>query len=109
MKISKTKLDNLTFKDRWKYLTQDANPEKLQRFLEYHKANRKVFDILCELAEAAWDKGALSITHWSLFNQARDMYGEFKLSNDYFALYARMLIAKRTKFVNVITIKGLKK
>jgi hypothetical protein len=117
MKITRTLLENLTTKQRWQLLTERANPEKLNRFMEYHSENRKVYDFMEQLAEEAWEKDVPKISHWLLLNRVRWEFGvatydassPFKISNDYFAFYARLLIAKRPKFIDMLTIKEMKK
>lgn len=117
MHVSKTLLENMTFKERWQYLTEGADPEKLRKFKRYHENNREVFQTMRQLAEEAWDKGVKRVSHWLLLNRVRwefevvayDSASQFKISNDYFAFYARLLIAKAPKFAGFITIKEMKR
>lgn len=115
MKLSKTRLENMTYEQRWKRLIRGCNWRMLKRFTKFHDANRYVFTALSNKAEEQWDEGWRRSSVWLILNIIRwgpgttiDTDAKYKISNNYFAYYARLLIAKQPKFANWIEIKSFK-
>jgi len=115
MKISKTRLENMTYERRWKRLIRGCNRELLKKFTAFHAANRYVFVELMRIAEEQWDADWRSSSVWFILNIIRrspeatvDTDSKYKIDNNYFAYYARLLIARQPKFANWIEIKSFK-
>jgi hypothetical protein len=115
MHLSKTKLENMTESRRWDYLKQGCDPGKLSRFWKFHMNNTHVFEFLeksaIEQKLLGWRKSSV----WLILNMKRwgpgstiDTESQYKISNDYFAYYARLLLSKHPQFVNWIELKPLK-
>jgi len=115
MKISKTILENKSYEDRWAYLIRGCNRKALYRFLKFHNNNRHIFRDLLEKAEEQWTENWYRTSVWLMLNIIRwgpgatvDMDSKYKINNNYFAFYARLLMARRPKFVGWIEIKSFK-
>ena len=87
----------------------------LKRFTEFHDANRYIYAALMHKAEEQLEEGWRKSSVWLILNIIRwgpgttiDTESQYKISNDYFAYYARLLIAHQPKFVNWIEIKAFK-
>lgn len=115
MHVSKTRLENMSVRARWAYLTKGCDPEKLKKFKDFHSTNPYVYDSLEGEAERQMSEGWRKSSVWLVLNIIRwgpgstvDSESSFKISNDYFAFYSRLLISRHPKFVNWIEIKSLK-
>lgn len=115
MHLSRSRLENMTWKERWVYLVRGYDAEKLRKFNLFHRNNPQIFEALEDKAVEQMDGGWVRSSVWLILNIIRsepgstfDPHSEFKISNDYFALYARMLIAKQPRFANWIEIERLK-
>lgn len=115
MHLSKTRLDNLTATKRWEYLIKDCDPSRLARFWRFHCANPGIYEYIEQEAASRFAEGWKKASIWLILNIKRwspgstiDPSSSFKLSNDYFAFYSRLLISKNTAYVNWIIVKPLK-
>lgn len=115
MHLSKSRLENMSLRDRWAYLTRGCDQKKLKRFQEFHEANTYVYDMLEKEAEEQLASGWWRSSVWLILNTIRwgpgstvDTATSFKISNDYFAFYARLLIARQPKFANWIEVKAMR-
>lgn len=115
MILSKTILDNMTTVERFKYLVRGCDPEKLQKFKKFARNNPHVLTKLEEMAEEDYEAGWRIGSVWRWMQTIRyapgttiDTESEYKLSNDYFAYYARLLVARHTEYSNWIVMKLFK-
>lgn len=115
MHLSKTRMDNMVAKDRWRYLTDGCNLIKLAKFKKFHSANPHVFEFLEQEADAQFSDGWRKSSVWLILNVKRwgpgsteDTESKYKISNDYFAFYSRLLISKNTRYANWIELKPMK-
>jgi hypothetical protein len=115
MHLSKTRLDNMVAKDRWRYLITGCNLTKFAKFKKFHSDNPHVFEFLEQEADAQYSNGWRKSSVWLILNIKRwgpgsthDTESKYKISNDYFAFYARLLIAKNTRYANWIELKSMK-
>jgi len=98
--------------------TQGIDPCTLEAFKEYHKGNPEVFVFFKMFAEQAWNAGRLRYSAKTIMERVRwDMEmkhpgSEFKINNDWTALYARFLMYVEPKFRGFFATrecKGLKR
>ena len=115
MHLSETRLGNMTVTERWAYLTRGCDPAKLARFALFDSLNPKVYASLEARAEEQWKAGWRKTSVWLLLNIERwgpgstvDLESNFKISNVYFAFYARKLISRNHHYANWIELKAMK-
>lgn len=115
MHLSQTRLENLNFKGRWRYLISGCNPDKYRKFLTFHNKNAHVLEFLESEARDQYDQGWRRSSVWLILNMKRwgpgstvDTDSAYKISNDYFAFYARLLIARNPRYANWIELKAMK-
>lgn len=96
---------------------RELDPLTLQKFREYHLANRWIYQAFKEAAFEMKSTGrkrysAKAIMEFVRWNYDIENPGkEFKISNSYTAYYARLLAHKHPEFEDFFqfkTIKGLK-
>lgn len=99
---------------RWTELTEGADPDLKQRFLEYHRENPALYSKFKEYAFEAKRSGRSRFSIWMIANRVRwytqieTTGAEFKVSNDYLALYARLLACDYPVFENFFSFKRMK-
>jgi hypothetical protein len=115
MKLSETKLSNMSIRERWDYLTIGCDKFLKNKFITFHKNNLHIFDNLKRAAGKQWEEGWKKSSVWLLLNIERwspsGTIGndeEYKISNNYFAFYSRLLIANFPHYANWIEINRLK-
>jgi len=113
--LSKTRLDNMTVEGRWNYLVMGIDTVAIQKFQMFHKANPHVFAYLEQVADEQYHGGWRKSSVWLILNLKRwgpgstvDTESQYKISNDYFAYYARLLISRNTKYANWVELKAMK-
>lgn len=85
-----------------------------KRFLLWHAANPKVWDYFEKFTLEAIQKGHRRISHWLILNRVRwEVFlqttgDDFKISNDYFAFYARLWITRYPQYRFIFKIKRMK-
>ena len=94
-------------------LRDGADPALVDRFFKYHRGSPKVWDLFKDYAEEAYRSGRNNFSAWAIINRVRwdheiEKREEFKISNDYIALYSRMLVAGRPKFRGFFRLRPLK-
>lgn len=78
----------------------NAYAEKRLKFLEWHRENPHVFELFVRFCEEARDQGHKNLSAWLIVNRIRwettviTRGGDFKISNDMIAFYARLYMAK---------------
>lgn len=83
-------------------------------FLAFHEANPEVYATLARLAREAVAAGRTRIgmkmlwevLRWEMFIKTTDGDSEFKLCNNYHALYARVLMDQEPDLVGLFEIRG---
>ncbi len=81
----------------------EADPALVKRFLEYHAEHPEVWRLFKQYANTAYRSGRKHYSAWAIMNRVRwdhDMKKteEFKISNDYIALYSRTLMHYHPKY-----------
>ena len=100
---------------RYQNLFGDANEELLHKFLKYHKLNPIVFKLFEKYSLEVKEAGRENFSHWMIVNRIRwytyiETRGcDYKISNDFIALYARMLVYRCPKFEGFFNLKKMKK
>lgn len=96
-------------------LTKDTDPRLVDKFLKYHRENPDLYELFKTYAESARVKGGRRrFSIWMIANRVRwysqvETSGkEFKVSNDYLALYARLLISENPLFDGFFQMKRMK-
>jgi hypothetical protein len=115
MHLSESRLGNLTIHKRWLVLTDGCDPVALEKFLTFHNANLHVYDALETRALSQYAEGWKKSSVWLLLNMERwspsstfDISSDFKVNNNYFAFYTRLLLANHPKLINWLEIKLMK-
>ena len=92
-----------------------ATKEIKQKFQKYHRDNPQVFQEFLKLTREARAAGKQHYSVWNVFNKMRwdsDMkvnnLDEFKISNNYFAFHARLIMEMYPEFAGFYRTKPLK-
>lgn len=100
--------------DYTSHLFQDCDPGLLEKFKFYHEENPDLYDLMEKFAlEAGQSRTRFSI--WMIANRVRwytqvETTGkEFKVSNDYLALYARLIVVRNPHLEGLFLFKTMKK
>jgi hypothetical protein len=86
----------------------------LTKFERYHRNNPHVYDLFKRYAFAIIQRGIRRTSVWLIMNRIRwemtvETYGdEFKICNDYFALYARMFVVENPDYRDLFQLKTMK-
>lgn len=100
--------------DRARSLFLEADPVLLRRFKRFHQDNPEIYELFCRFAREARDTGRKRFSHWMIANRIRwyttveTTGSEYKLSNDYIALYARLLVYQDPSFDGFFSLKAMK-
>jgi hypothetical protein len=92
----------------------DCDKKLLEKFKEFHKLNPDVYKLFKKFAIEAKGSGRQRFSHWMIANRIRwyttieTRGSDYKLSNDFIALYARLLIYHRPEFEGFFLIKKMK-
>ena len=102
--------ENLIIKDIFK----NIDPNLLAKWKTYHQKNPHVYKKFRELAFAMHKTGRTKYSAWTIINKLRwdhdiSTTGDvFKISNDYIALYARLLIYHHNELLDFFDLKPMK-
>ena len=96
------------------YIEQEQTT--LQRFVQFHEANPEVYRKLESLAQGMWDAGRrrvgmkmlFEILRWQHYLRTVDTSSEFKLNNNFTALYSRLLVARHPEWEGLFEMRHLK-
>ena len=86
----------------------------LQKFERYHTNNPHVYKLFKRYAFAIVQRGIRHTSVWLIMNRIRwemtvETHGdEFKICNDYFALYARMFVVENPEHGGLFKLKAMK-
>lgn len=92
----------------------DTDPELLSRFVVYHRKNPELWKLMERFALEACDSGRPRFSIWMIANRIRwysqvETKGtDLKITNDYLALYSRLLMIKHNKLKGLFTVKKMK-
>lgn len=96
-------------------LFSDIDPLLLKKFKTYHAENPHVYIRFLKLAKEMKRTGRKRYSQWIIINKMRwdsDIKTKdevFKISNDYIALYARMVVYNHPEFSGFFELKKMKK
>jgi hypothetical protein len=85
-----------------------------QRWLEWHAANPHVYDLFKRFTFEAIDRGHRKLSAWLIVNRIRwettveTMGGDFKISNNFIAYYARLFMDEHPEYRGFFRTKPLK-
>jgi hypothetical protein len=86
----------------------------LEKFARYHRNNPHVYALFRRFTFAIIERGHRRTSVWLIMNRIRwemtvETYGdEFKICNDYFALYARMFVVENPQHATLFKLKTMK-
>jgi len=92
----------------------NCDPELLAKFKEFHADNPHVYDLFRRFAFEAKNSGRPRFSHWMIANRIRwytsiETKGtDYKLSNDFIALYARLIVYHNPEFEGFFSLKQMK-
>lgn len=99
---------------RYDALFGAADPRMVARFFAYHAKNPDLYRLFVQYAQEAKDRGRGRFSSWMIGNRVRwytsvETTGPlYKVTNDYFALYARLLIFERPEFQGFFELRAMK-
>jgi hypothetical protein len=105
---------SLTFSERdelYSRLFSDVSKELLAKFKEFHADNPIIYDLFRKYALEAKAAGRKRFSHWMILNRIRwystvETTGDdYKISNDYIAIYARLLVWQMPEFEGFFLLK----
>jgi hypothetical protein len=85
-----------------------------QRWLDWHAANPQVYDLFKRFTFEAIDRGHRKLSAWLIVNRIRwettveTMGGDFKISNNFIAYYARLFMDEHPEYRGFFRTKPLK-
>ena len=91
-----------------------CSPKLLEKFKQFHVDNPLVYDLFKRFADEAKSSGRQRFSHWMIANRIRwytsvETHGsEYKLSNDFISLYARLLVYHCPEFEGFFMFKKMK-
>ena len=86
----------------------------LEKFKKFHSDNPDVYSLFKKFAFEAKNSGRERFSHWMIANRIRwytaieTTGSEYKLSNDFIALYARLLVYHHPEFQGFFLLKQMK-
>jgi len=87
-----------------------------QRFNQYHRDNPQVYELFKKFTFMAIRRGHNRLSAWMIANRIRwetsietFSVDEYKISNDYIALYARMFMSDHPEYNGFFRIKEMKR
>lgn len=84
-------------------LFDDCDPKLVVEFQKFHARNPQVYELFRKLAWQVKRAGRKKYSAWTLINRIRWDFdiqtkgSQFKISNDFIALYARLLVTHETE------------
>ena len=101
-------------KERLVELFGGCDVSLLESFKKFHKENPKIYELFEKFSDDAKRAGRKRFSHWMIINRIRwytsvETTGvEFKISNDFITMYARLLTLRRPEFDGFFSLKKLK-
>ena len=93
---------------------RDQLHQRKAEWWAWHKENPHVWELFEKYTFQAIKSGLSSYSHWFIVNRIRWDFevvtksGEFKISNNYIAIYARLFHARHPVYSGFFNIKALK-
>lgn len=100
---------------KWQEYFGDCDPVLLNDFRKYHQENKELYGLFLKYAREAKASGRERFSVWMIANRARwysqvETSGkDYKVSNDYLALYARLIMYQYPEYEGFFLIKRMKK
>lgn len=91
----------------------DQEPSLKEKWWAWHRKNPHVYELFERFTMQAINKGRAKLSAWLIVNRIRwetsiETDGDdFKISNDYIALYARLFMHLNPQYDGVFTIKRM--
>jgi hypothetical protein len=101
--------------EKFKKLTENADQNAVERFLQYNEKNPHVYELFKKYSLEAKNAGRKRFSVWLIANRIRwytniETTGkDFKINNDYLAFYSRLLIAENPDLDGLFLMKKMKK
>lgn len=103
-------------REEYDRLFGDTNKDLFEAFKAYHFANQHIYRLCLQYAREAKRRGKSKYSVWGIINRVRwdvtietNTDDEFKISNDYIALYARLLVWNHPdEFEGFFTLKAMR-
>jgi len=95
-------------------LFNGCDEKLLARFKKFHLENPVVYELFKRFATEAKNSRRVRFSHWMIINRIRwysaiETNGEkYKISNDFIALYARLLVYNDESFFRFFSLKEMK-
>lgn len=92
----------------------NADKTLIERFREYHEQNPGIYWMFFEKALIVLNSGRARYSAWIIFNVIRwelninTVGDDFKVNNDFIALYTRLLIFHHPIFKDFFELRGMK-
>jgi hypothetical protein len=86
----------------------------LTKFERFHRTNPMIYDMFKRFATRLRERGARRASAWLIMNRIRwevnvETYGDdFKICNNYFALYARLFVTEHPEQLGFFKFKQMK-
>jgi hypothetical protein len=101
---------------RYEKLFGDVSPKLLAKFKQFHKDNPQIYEAFKRFSYEIKNSGRAKYSHWMIANRVRWNFDtmikgdyDFKLSNDYITIFARLLVWNCPEFEGFFTLKKCKK
>jgi len=100
---------------RWNELFSGVDDNLLKNWVKFNRTNPRVYGLFLQFAREAKASGRKYFSHWMIAQRIRwystieTTGSDYKLSNDFIALYARYLVYLRPEFEGFFKLKKMKK
>jgi hypothetical protein len=100
--------------DRYVALFGECDKALADKFYEFHQANPAIYHAFKRFSYEAKASGRKRFSHWAVAQRIRwytmieTTGSDYKLSNDFIALYARLLVFEHPEFTGFFTFKKMK-
>jgi len=101
--------------ERHRLLFGDISPLLLAKFKKFHADNPWIYEAFKRFAYEIRETGRKRYSHWAIANRVRWHFDttvegdwDFKLSNDFITIYARLLVWNHPEFAGFFELKQCK-
>ena len=101
--------------DQIRRTLNDCNPELVEKFISFHRNNKDIFDLFVSNSWGMAMSGRKRYSAWTIANKIRwdkdiqTIGDEFKINNNYIALYARLVMARVPALKGFFNLRAPKK
>ena len=114
--IEKKRPSNLSATQIREVLT-DCDDVLVDKFINFHRENKDVYELFLINSVIMQQRGYGTYSAWTIANkirwdkdfQTKSAAEEFKINNNYIALYARLVMAKTPSLEGFFTLRATKK